>query len=78
MLGVRWSANDAQGTQLLATVVLDRRSSERIYNLEASRRLTGYLTASLEARAFDGSAPGEPLFSLRRDDYAQLKLTYYF
>jgi hypothetical protein len=78
MLGIRWSANDAQGTQLLATVVLDRRTSERAYNLEASRRIRGNLSASLEARAFHASEPDELLYSVRRDDYAQLKLTYYF
>lgn len=78
MLGARWTANDAQGTQLLATVVLDRRTSERAYNLEASRRLRADLTVSLEARAFHASTPQQPLYSVRRDDYAQLKLTYYF
>jgi hypothetical protein len=78
MLGVRWSANDAQSTRLLAMVVLDRRSAERAYSVEASRRITSHVTASLEARAFHGGAPGAPLYSLRRDDYAQLKLTYYF
>jgi len=78
MLGVRWSANDAQGTQVLATVIADRRSAERAYSLEASRRLAANLSASLEARAFHARAPEELLFSVRRDDYAQLKLTYYF
>jgi hypothetical protein len=78
MLGIRWSANDAQGTQLLATIILDRRTSERAYNLEASRRIRGNLSASLEARAFHASEPDELLYSVRRDDYAQLKLTYYF
>ena len=78
MLGVRWTANDAPGTQLLATIILDRRTSERAYNLEASRRLRANLTTSLEARAFHASAPDELLYSARRDDYVQLKLTYYF
>jgi hypothetical protein len=78
MLGVRWSANDAQSTRLLVMVVLDRRSAERAYSVEASRRLTDHVTASLEARAFHGGAPGAPLYSLRRDDYAHFKLTYYF
>jgi hypothetical protein len=78
MLGVRWTANDARGSQLLATVIVDRRTSERAYNLEASRRLAANLSASLEARAFHASAPEELLFSVRRDDYAQVKLTYYF
>ena len=78
MLGVRWTANDAQATQILATAILDRRTSERAYNLEVSRRLRGNLTASLEARAFHANTPDQPLYSLRRDDYVQLKLTYYF
>ena len=78
MLGMRWTANDAQGTQLLATVILDRRTSERAYNLEAGRRLSARLTASVEARVFHASAPDELLYSARRDDYVQLKLTYYF
>jgi hypothetical protein len=78
MLGLRWTANDTHGTQLLATVILDRRTSERAYNLEASRRLAGNLTASLEARAFHASEPDERLYGVRRDDYAQVKLTYYF
>lgn len=78
MLGVRWTANDAQSTQLLATIILDRRTTERAYSLEASRRLGGNVTASLVARAFHASAPAEFLYSVRRDGYAQLKLTYYF
>ncbi|HEY5632562.1 MAG TPA: hypothetical protein VIT02_02255 [Burkholderiaceae bacterium] len=78
MLGVRWTANDAQATQILATAILDRRTSERAYNLEVSRRLRRDLTASLEARAFHARTPNQPLYGLRRDDYVQLKLTYYF
>ncbi|MDH4189130.1 MAG: hypothetical protein OEW21_02845 [Betaproteobacteria bacterium] len=78
MLGLRWTANDGPGTQLLATIVIDRRSSERAFSLEASRRLGANLAASLEARAFSARAPDEFLYSLRRDDTAQLKLTYYF
>jgi hypothetical protein len=78
MMGVRWTANDAQGTQLLATIILDRRTTERAYNLEASRRLSGNVTAHLVARAFHASSPNEFLYSVRRDDYAQLKLAYHF
>lgn len=78
MLGLRWSGNDVRGTRALAMLVFDRRSSERAFSLEASRRLGEHVRASVEARGFRSRAPSDPLSSVRRDDYVQLKLVYYF
>jgi len=90
-LGTRWSFNDAADSQALAGFIIDRRTQERVFSLEASRRLGDAWLLALESRLFGGaSAPArhEPpslemsldrkSAFLQRDDYFQLELTRYF
>jgi hypothetical protein len=76
--GVRLTANDTQSTELLAGVIVDRRSGARAWSLEASRRLSDHGKVGLEARSFSGSRREDPLFELRRDGYVQLEFSYHF
>lgn len=77
-VGVRLALNDAQSTEALGSVILDRRSGAAFFNLEASRRLGSHWKFSLEARGVAGAQSADPLFGLRRDAYLQLELARYF
>ncbi len=76
-VGARLALNDAQGTDLLAGAIVDRRTRGTVLSLEARRRLGDSWTMGLEMRAFAGVA-GTSLGSFRRDHYLQLELTRYF
>jgi hypothetical protein len=78
LLGLRLRPNDVQGTLFLLSVIADRDTPARIFNLEASRRLTDNIRLSIEARVFDRLQPDAPFYGLRQDDYFQLELAYHF
>ncbi|MGD9000090.1 MAG: hypothetical protein PVF75_06725 [Granulosicoccaceae bacterium] len=77
-MGTRIALNDVQSTELLAGVIQDLDSSARLFNLEASRRLGDNWKLSVEARWFIDIPPADRLYELRRDDYMQAELAYYF
>lgn len=90
-LGTRFTLNDAADTQALAGVIVDRDTHERVFSLEASRRLGDSWLLALESRVFAGAdeldvdaplqellLPRERSAPLQRDDYLQLELTRYF
>lgn len=76
--GVRLTLNDVQSTEALIGCIFDMNSSARLCNVEASRRVGDHWMVELEVRTFQELTEDDPLFSLRRDDYAQLGLSYYF
>jgi len=78
-VGLRWTANDAEDTTVLAGVIqdLDKGGTRGIF-VEASRRISGQLKFELEARFFNSRTPRNVFFGLRRDDYVQAKLVYSF
>ncbi len=78
MLGLRLTWNDAQSTEALIGVIVDRQSRARFYNIEASRRIGKRFKLTLEGRAFVAIPANDPLFSIRDDDYMQVELAYYF
>ncbi len=78
MMGLRLAFNDTASTQALLGAVVDLDGGARLYNLEASRRIGQHWKLSVEARLFDGTRPGAPLYGLRRDDYLQVEMAYYF
>ena len=77
-IGVRLAFNDTQNTSLLAGVITDLHTGATFLNVEASRRLGDRWVLELEARAFANIPASDALYSLRRDDYAQLRLAWYF
>ena len=79
MLGVRWTRNDVNDTNVLLGVIADNQDSSRIYSIEAKQRVGTNMKLTLEARWFRGiNTMSDLLYSLRKDDYLQLELTYYF
>jgi hypothetical protein len=78
MLGVRLALNDTQSSEALLGVIVDRDSDARLYSIEASRRLGVHWKLGVEARAFSRQTPEDFLYTLRRDDYLQVELAYYF
>ncbi len=77
-LGLRWTFNDSQNSNLLAGVVLDRGSDARIFSVEAERRLGDAWTLGLQARIWSRIPPLDPLAGLADDDYLELTLSRWF
>jgi hypothetical protein len=79
MLGTRLVFNDVDGTQLLAGVVQDLDySNVRSGFIEASSRINDHWKWRVDAWLFSSDEPVDPSYMLRRDDYVQLSLEYYF
>ncbi len=70
--------NDTGDTSLLLGGAVDLDTGSMLLSLEASRRIADGWTAEIEIRAFAGADAGEPLYSLRRDDYARVAVVRYF
>ncbi len=77
-MGARWSLNDIQDTAVLAGVVVDKKTSETFFNLEAERRFGDNTFLELRVRAITNAESDEPLYSFSRDDYIQLQISRYF
>ncbi|RLP55514.1 MAG: hypothetical protein D6160_03660 [Ketobacter sp.] len=90
-LGVRWALNDEASSELLAGVIYDIETHERVLTLEASRRLGSVWKISLDATFFHSSPPPsleevnngsfDPIYKLAsssHSDLVQLELIRYF
>jgi hypothetical protein len=78
LAAIRFSLNDIQSTEILAGVIFDRRSNEKFYNIEASRRLGDDFKIEVEARFFRGASSGDLSYFLRKDNYIRATLSYHF
>ncbi|WP_171907610.1 FimV/HubP family polar landmark protein [Alkalimonas amylolytica] len=78
-VGWRLALNDAAGSEILFGLMqdLDRSQSRSAY-LEASTRLGERFRLRVDGWLFHSRYPDELLYWLRRDDYIQLTLEYYF
>jgi hypothetical protein len=77
-IGMRLTLNDAQSTELLASIIEDLDGDGRTYNLEASRRLGDNMTLSIEARGVSDIPLNSALSSFKQDNRVRTKLTYFF
>ena len=77
-IGFRLTANDVDGSELLAGVIKDLDEESWMFNLEASRRIGSDWKTSAQIRLWSDIAEQDPLYSMRRDDYAELTLTRFF
>ncbi|MCG8323988.1 MAG: hypothetical protein MI673_00605 [Thiotrichales bacterium] len=77
-IGARLAFNDAASTEALTGLVWDRNTGGIFYNLEASRRITNHWFVELQGRLFFDQSTSDPAFSVSRDDYIELFLTYNF
>jgi hypothetical protein len=76
--GLRWVANDVDGTEVLTGMVRDWKNGTRFFNLEASRRVGNDWKLGLQARFWDKVDDRDALFGLRNDDYIEFKISRYF
>lgn len=77
-LGTRLTFNDVQSTQALMGIVVDRNNGGKFFNVEASRRIGESWLLEMQGRFLFDQARTDPAFSLNRDDYLELFLTYNF
>jgi hypothetical protein len=77
-VGVRLAPADAQSTELLAGVIVDRTGGAMVFSVEGSRRIGARGKLALEARVFGGASPDDLLFPLQSDDYVQLSFALHF
>lgn len=78
MVGARLTLNDVQSSELLFGIIQDLDNRQRLYSLEASRRLGDRWKLALESRFNTNIDATHPFGSIRNDDYVQLELTRYF
>lgn len=79
MVGTRLVFNDIRGTEILIAYIqdLDESSGHSGY-IEASSRINDNWKWRVDGWFFSSDAPSYPAYLLRRDDYVQLSLEYYF
>ena len=77
-VGTRLALNDSDDTSVLAGVAVDLDTQELFLNIEAERRFGDNLSAELQLRTFMNAEPGDTLFAIERDDYLQLRLSWYY
>ncbi len=77
-LGLRWTANDAQSTELLVGVIQDLSGGGSLFNVEASRRLGDAWKLSLQLRAWFDIPKKDLFYPFSRDDYMEITLGRYF
>ena len=77
-VGARLALNDASDTSILAGFAIDTDSQETFFNLEAQRRFGDNVSVELRLRAFANSEPNDAMYTLQRDDYLQLGLSWYY
>jgi len=78
VLGARLTLNDAQSSELLASVIIDLDGGGESYNLEASRRLGDSWKLSVEARGVSGVPDNTTQASFSDDTRVRTELAWYF
>ena len=77
-LGTRIALNDASDSSILAGIAADVETREFFLSVEAERRFGDNLSVELRLRAFMNAEPGSALYALERDDYLQLRMSWYY
>ncbi|MCC2614683.1 hypothetical protein LJ739_00325 [Aestuariibacter halophilus] len=79
MVGTRIAFNDIDGTTVLIGYVQDLDHSDSYTGfVEASSRISDNVKWRLDAWLFSGDTATDPLYGIRRDDFVQLSLEYFF
>jgi hypothetical protein len=78
VLGLRFTFNDVQSTELLASTIIDTQGDGVSYNIEASRRLGDSWKLSMEARGVFFVNEDTILSSFEDDNRVRFELTRYF
>ncbi|WP_240615572.1 hypothetical protein [Alteromonas facilis] len=79
MVGFRIIVNDVDGTEFLIGIVQDLENANSYTGfIEASSRITDQWRWKLDGYFFASDVMNDPLFYIRREDFIQLTLEYYF
>ncbi|MFH1594041.1 MAG: hypothetical protein ABID09_05035 [Candidatus Omnitrophota bacterium] len=78
MLGTRLAFNDVSGTEALVGIIQDLDSAGRVLTLEGSRRIGNHWKARFESFYVLDSSEEDYLHPVRKDNFIQLELQYYF
>jgi hypothetical protein len=78
VLGARLTLNDAQSSELLASVIIDLDGGGESYNVEASRRFGDSWKLSIEARGVSGAPDDTTQASFSDDTRLRTELAWYF
>jgi len=78
MVGLRWVFNDMQSSEILMGAISDLDGGAISSSVEASRRLGQSLKLALEYRGTSSIEASDPAYMIRKDDYFQLELGYFF
>ena len=76
--GIRLTFNDLDDTNLLMGAVVDVDNQTTAFSVEASHRLTDNLKLELDARTFFNVAEDDILTTIDKDEFVQLKLSYFY
>jgi hypothetical protein len=77
-IGLRLTANDVDGSELLTGIIKDLDDDGWMFNLEASRRIGNQWKTGAQIRLWSDIPEDDPLFVFRRDDYMEITVTRYF
>ncbi len=77
-LGLRATLNDADDTDFLAGILIDRISQSRTFSAESSTRLSDNWTIEGELRIVNSLTSKDPSYGARRDSHLQVRLARYF
>lgn len=77
-LATRLDFSDEQSTELLAGAFFDLERATRSFRIEANRRIGQSWKLTGELQIFEHIDPSEQQFDLRRDDFLQIELAWYF
>ncbi len=78
VLGTRLTLNDAQSTEILASVIGDLEGNGLSYNVEASRRIGDSWKLSFEARGVSDIKQNSTFASFIKDNRVRTELAYFF
>lgn len=77
-VGTRLALNDPDDTSVLAGIAVDLDTHEMFLNIEAERRFGDNLSVELLLRSFMNAAPNSGMYTVKQDDYVQLRLSWYY
>ena len=77
-VGTRLAMNDAADTAVLAGFSTDVDTNELFFNVEAERRFGDSVVAELRLRLITNAEPGDATYAFARDDYLQLRLSWFY
>lgn len=78
-LGFRYVLNDLDASQYILGVISDSQTGGKAFRFEGSTRISSKYTIGIESQVFENIADDDLFFAdIQNDDYAKLRLEYYF